>query len=329
MTGNDRYPYGPQYGQPDQYDQYGRPQPRPQNPSPYAQQQPAPQPQQGQPQYGQSQQGHYAHPQQPQQQPQSPQGGQQQSAYPGGPLSLPDETSIYIYGEAPDGYTQVAPAVPPTAPRSAQSTVYRNGQPYDPNSAAAYAPYAAPPPPPRPLTWQELFGGLLTRPLSTLERARDQAFWWPALIVSAVCGVLAMVANDKARDEVVTSTLSTSVPAMLITAVVVPGFMVVLGWVSTMLAQMLGGNGDAGPLITLAAVVAWFTDAPRLAVSLFASDDNSAVMVVGVVSFALTAWLLTAVAMRVHELAWPRALGAVSVQLIALLLVLKLPLTSA
>jgi len=32
--------------------------------------------------------------------------------------------------------------------------------------------------------------------------------------------------------------------------------------------------------------------------------------------------------MRVHELPWPRALGCVAVELVALLLVLKLPLTS-
>ncbi|HSA50678.1 MAG TPA: Yip1 family protein [Yinghuangia sp.] len=294
MTGNDRYPYEPYdaydpYGQqpepPVQYDQYGRPLPqnRPRPPQSNGSPQPPPAP---------------------------------ASAYSAGPLALPDETSIYVYGEMPAGYTQVTPAVPPPTPRRSERNQGYPGQPYAPPAAPA-----------RPLIWQEVLSGLATRPLSTLDRARDQAFWWPALIVSAICGVLAMIANDTARDQILTSTLSTSVPAVLISAVLVPAFLLVLGWVSTILARSLGGNGDAGPFITLAALTTWLADAPRLVVSLFANDENTALFALGLASLALTAWLLTAVAMRVHELPWPRALGAVSVQLIALLVALKLPVT--
>ncbi|NUU23572.1 MAG: hypothetical protein HOV68_19015 [Streptomycetaceae bacterium] len=305
MTGNDHYSRGPRQ---ERYDQYGRP--LPQDPPQAA-------------------------------------SASRPPAYPGGPLSLPDETSIYVYGETPDGYTQVAPAVPPPEPRR-RSTTYRGGQPHDAGqqgyagqgyqrqgyAGQGYAGQGYPaqqypthqPAPARPLRWQEVLGGLVGRPHATLDRARDQAFWWPALVLSAVCGVLAMVANDAAREQVVTSTLSTSVPAMLITAVVVPAFCVVLGWVSHSLARSLGGNGEAGPFITLLALVTWIADAPRLVVSLFANDDSSGLVALGLASFALTAWLVVQVAMRVHELAWHKALGSVSVQLIALLLVLKLPL---
>lgn len=250
------------------------------------------------------------------------QGGQQGSqgdgAYPGGPLSLPDETSLYIYGQVPDGYTQVTPQV--GQPGGGQSsTVYRGGQPYQP-APPVYAP------PARRLTWQEVLQGLISRPMATLDAARDQAFWWSALAIAAIGGMLAMVANDKARDQVLTSTLSTSVPALLMTALLVPAFCAVLGWVSNMLAQTFGGNGEAGPFITLAMLVTWLTDAPRLVVALFARDGSPLVVGVGLLSFVLTAWLLAATARSVHELPWPRAFGAVSVQLIALLLVLKLPI---
>ncbi|UGQ15114.1 YIP1 family protein [Yinghuangia sp. ASG 101] len=333
MTGNDRYPYDP-YGSahepPVQYDQYGRPLPQGPQAHPQAPHQQHQQHQQHQaPRTHQAPQPHDAprppsHRHHPGQQGQSPPRYQQQppppaqpSAYPAGPLALPDETSIYVYGGTPDGYTQVTPAVPEPAPRRRAADAGRGypGQPYTPVATA------------RPLVWQEVLSGLATRPLATLERARDQAFWWPALIVSAICGVLAMIANDTARDQVLSTTLSTSVPAILLSAVLVPAFCVVLGWVSTMLARSLGGNGDAGPFITLAALVTWLADAPRLLVSLFAHDDNSALFTLGLATFALTAWLLTAAAMRVHELPWPRALGAVSVQLIALLVSLKLPVT--
>lgn len=334
MTGNDRYPYDP-YGSahepPVQYDQYGRPLPQ----GPQAHPQAHPQASHQQPQAPHTPRTHRAHqPQAPREPYQQQHQGQQQftgpphqqqqqppaqaSAYPAGPLALPDETSIYVYGATPDGYTQVTPAVPEPAPRRRAAAPSRGypGQPYTPSAASA-----------RPLVWQEVLSGLATRPLATLSRARDQAFWWPALIVSAICGVLAMIANDTARDQVLSTTLSTSVPAILISAVLVPAFCVVLGWVSTILARSLGGNGDAGPFITLAALVTWLADSPRLLVSLFAHDDNTGLFTLGLVTFALTAWLLTAVAMRVHELPWPRALGAVSVQLIALLVSLKLPVT--
>lgn len=321
-----------------QYDQYGRPLPQgPLPPAPYQQQHQAQAPQA--PRTPQGQQGHQGqqspgspqpHRQRRSHQPQQPHPGQQfqgggaqqqqpsapASAYPSGPLALPDETSIYVYGETPDGYTRVTPAVPEPAPRRRAADQGYPGQPYAPAAAPA-----------RPLVWQEVLSGLATRPLATLDRARDQAFWWPAVIVSAICGVLAMIANDTARDQVLSTTLSTSIPAILISAALVPVFCVVLGWVSTMLARSLGGNGDAGPFITLAALVTWLTDAPRLVVSLFAQDDNTGLFTLGLATFALTAWLLTAVAMRVHELPWPRALGAVSVQLIALLVSLKLPVT--
>ncbi|MDI2130817.1 Yip1 family protein [Yinghuangia seranimata] len=320
MTGND--PYG-QHQQ--RYDQYGRPlpqqppqpqQPAPQYPEQYAQyypqqyaQQQAEQAERERAEQAERERAERARAEQARHRQQS-----EPPAYPGGPLALPDETSIYVYGQTPDGYTRVTPAVPPPTPRSA-GTVYRAGQPY---GATA---------PERPLVWQELFSGLIARPLATLERARDQAFWWPALIVSALCGVLALVANDSARKDVVTSTLSTSVPALLITAVLVPAFLVVLGWVTNMLAATFGGNGEAGPLITLSMLVVWLADLPRLAIALFTADGNKAVVALGVATWAVTVWLLTALVERVHELPWPKALGAVSVQAIGVLLVLKLPLT--
>lgn len=183
-------------------------------------------------------------------------------------------------------------------------------------------------PPPRYLHWKEALSGLVLRPLRTMHDVRDQALWWPALILSALGGVLAVLANDSSRKELVDSTLSTSVPALGMVVLVVPAFCALLGLVSHALATQFGGNGAPGPFITLSMMVVWITDAPRLAVALFAPDDNAIVTGIGVASFALTAWMLTVLMMRVHELPWPRALGCVAVELVALLLVLKLPLMS-
>ncbi|WP_143657957.1 Yip1 family protein [Embleya scabrispora] len=286
--------YGQQQGQPGQQG-YGHPG------------------QQGQPGYGQPGQQGYG--QQPVPPPPPPsQGGQGGSGGPGGsgygPLSLPDETSLYIYGAPPEEYTTVTPSVPPP---------HQQPQQYQP------PPYGGPP---RYLHWKEVLSGLVLRPLRTMNEVRDQAVWWPALIMSALGGVLAVLANDASRKEILHSTLSTSVPALGIVVVMVPAFCALLGLVSHALATQFGGNGSPTPFITLSMIVVWIADAPRLAVAMFAPDKNSIVTGVGLLSFVLTAWLLTTLMMRVHELAWPRALGCVAVELIALLLVLKLPLTS-
>jgi len=233
-----------------------------------------------------------------------------------GPLSLPDETSIYIYGTPPEEYTAVHPAAAAPPNRS------RPQQPHYPQPPQ----YSGPPP--RALHWKEVLSGLVLRPLRTMDHVRDQAVWWPALLMSALGGVLAILANDTSRKELFDSTVSTSVPAVLMVAVAVPAFCALLGVVSHALATQFGGNGSPAPFVTLSMIVVWIADAPRLAVALFAPDDNPIVAGVGIASFALTAWLLTALMMRVHELPWPRALGCVAVELVALLLVLKLPLTS-
>jgi hypothetical protein len=228
-----------------------------------------------------------------------------------GPLSLPDETSIYVYGAPPEEYTSVAPSVAPQQP-------YRQQAPPPQYNA----------PPPRYLHWKEVLSGFVMRPLRTMDEVRDQAVWWPALIMSAIGGMLALLANDASRKEIVDSTLSTTVPALGIVIVMVPAFCALLGLVSHALATQFGGNGSPMPFVTLSMIVVWIADAPRLLVAMFAPDDNPIVAGIGIASFALTAWLLTALMMRVHELPWPRALGCVAVELIALLLVLKLPLTA-
>ncbi|WP_406297751.1 YIP1 family protein [Embleya sp. NBC_00888] len=225
---------------------------------------------------------------------------------------MPDETSLYIYGAPPEEYTTVTPAVSP-----------RQQQPYQQPPPQQFSG-----PPPRRLHWKEVLSGLTLRPLRTMDAVRDQAVWWPALIMSALGGALAVFANDASRKEIVDSTLATSVPALGMVIVIVPVFCALLGLVSHALATQFGGNGSPTPFITLSMILVWIADAPRLVVAMFAPDDNAIVAAIGIASFALTAWLLTMLMTRVHELPWPRALGCVAVELIALLLVLKLPLAS-
>ncbi|MFJ5922608.1 Yip1 family protein [Kitasatospora sp. NPDC092948] len=175
------------------------------------------------------------------------------------------------------------------------------------------------------LPWRELLAGIYRRPSATFDRMRDHQVWLPALTVSLLYGVLAVFALDSTYDEVTRSTFAVALWAIAAAAI---GFTVaggILSAVTYALARQFGGDGPWQSTVGLAVLVSWTTDAPRLLLALFLPGDNPVVQAVGWATWVGCAVLLTILVRRIHDLPWGKAAGAAAVQLLALLVLIKLP----
>lgn len=182
---------------------------------------------------------------------------------------------------------------------------------------------AAPPAGPR-LGWKDLLRGIVMRPGPTFWQMRDHKVWGPALTVTFVYGLLALFGFDQARDDAVHATLSNAVPYVLTTGVAFVIGGLILGVVTHTLARQLGGDGAWQPTVGLSMLIMSITDAPRLLFALFLGGENSFVQVLGWVTWVAAGALFTSMVSKSHDLPWPKALAASSIQLIALLSLLKL-----
>ncbi|MFJ6139982.1 YIP1 family protein [Kitasatospora sp. NPDC092286] len=183
------------------------------------------------------------------------------------------------------------------------------------------APHAAGPRP----HWRELLVGILRTPTATFDRTRDHQVWLPALTVSLLYGVLAVLGIGMTHDDVVDSTFTVAITAMVAAAVAFTLAGATLGAVTYALARQFGGDGPWKSTVGLAVLIGWTTDAPRLLLALFLPSDNLVVQVVGWATWLLCAVLLTTMVRRVHDLPWGKAAGAAALQLAALLVLIKLP----
>ncbi|WP_018385883.1 Yip1 family protein [Wenjunlia vitaminophila] len=223
----------------------------------------------------------------------------------------PGHTRAFVLGEDPYGGGQPDP--------------YQGGQ-GDDDSIATYraGQSTAPPAGPR-LHWKDLLRGLVLHPQRTFWQMRDYQVWGPALIVTFLYGILAVFGFEEARDELLDSSMSTSFPWVLMSAIAVTVSALVLGAVTHSLARQLGGDGIWAPTIGLSMLVMSLTDSPRLLFAVFLPADNGLVQILGWATWLLAGAMLTTMVQKSHDLPWPRALGACSIQLVALLLLLKLP----
>lgn len=201
----------------------------------------------------------------------------------------------------------------------------RDPQSYD-NVATYRAGQASAPPAGPRLHWKELLRGIVRRPGRTFWQMRDHAMWGPALTVTFVYGLLAVFGFDSARHDVLSATLSTSIPWVLTTAFAVTLGTLTLGAVTHTLARQLGGDGAWAPTIGLAMLITCLTDAPRLFFALFLGGGNRFVELLGWATWFGCAALLTSMVAKSHDLPWGKALGAASIQLVALLILFKLAL---
>jgi hypothetical protein len=175
------------------------------------------------------------------------------------------------------------------------------------------------------LAWRPLLAGIYRHPERTFAQMRWHQVWVPALVVSAVYGALAVFGFGDTRSEVVDATFSLALTIVLSSAVgiVIAGLM--FGGVTHVLARRLGGDGAWAPTIGFAMIITWTTDAPRLLFSFFLPPGNAFVQLLGWATWLLCAGLLASMVRQLHDLPWAKALGAASLQLIALLILIKLP----
>ncbi|MFJ2578425.1 Yip1 family protein [Kitasatospora aureofaciens] len=177
---------------------------------------------------------------------------------------------------------------------------------------------------PRP-HWRELLTGVVRAPAVTFDRVRDHQVWLPALTVSLLYGALAVLGIGLTHDDIVNSTFTVALTGMVAAAI---GFTVtgaIFGAVTYALARQLGGDGPWKSTVGLAALIGWLTDAPRLLFALVLPSGSAVVQVVGWATWAFCAFLLTTMVRRVHDLPWGKAAAAAAVQLVALLVLIKLP----
>ena len=201
---------------------------------------------------------------------------------------------------------------------------YGGGQ-YDNVATYRAGQSSAPPAGPR-LHWKQLLSGIVKHPTRTFWQMRDHTMWGPALTVTFLYGLLAVFGFDAARSDVLGSTLSASIPWVLTTGVAVVLCGITLGAVTNTLARQLGGDGAWAPTIGLAMLVTSLTDAPRLFFAMFLGGGNGFVQLLGWLTWLACAALLTRMVATSHDLPWIKALGAASIQLVALLMLFKLPL---
>ncbi|WP_228978138.1 Yip1 family protein [Streptomyces sp. DH12] len=211
---------------------------------------------------------------------------------------------------------------PHAANNPGHTQVFSVGEdPYGP--ADTYQAGSAAPSGPR-LPWKALLSGIVMRPGPTFWQMRDHPVWPPALIVTFLYGLLALFGFDKAREEAISATISTAIPYVLLTGVMFVVGGLILGAVTHTLARQLGGNGAWQPTVGLSMLIMAMTDAPRLLFALFLGGENSLVQVIGWLSWLAAGALFTSMVSKSHDLPWPKALGASSIQLVALLSLIKL-----
>ncbi|MET8680914.1 Yip1 family protein [Streptomyces sp. NPDC004647] len=225
----------------------------------------------------------------------------------------PGHTQQFSVGDAPDAH-------------SAGYGPEQGYDPYDDGSGRANtyrAGHAAAPTGPR-LHWKELLRGIVLRPGPTFWQMRDLSVWGPALIVTFLYGLVAVFGFDEAREDVLNATLSNSIPWVISSgiAVVISGLL--LGAVTHTLARQLGGDGSWQPTVGLSMLIMSITDAPRLVFAMFLGGDSSLVQILGWATWVAAGALFTSMVSKSHDLPWPKALGAASIQLIALLALIKL-----
>jgi hypothetical protein len=213
------------------------------------------------------------------------------------------------YGQDPQQYP------PPYADPQPQPYPYGEPPPYG---------EPAPLPPPPKLHWRELLTGILFRPSATFWRMRDYSMWGPALTITFLYGLVAVFGLDSARESILDTTTSTLIPYLAVTGIAMGLGALLLGTVTHNLARQFGGNGLWAPTTGLAMLIMTLTDLPRLAVALFLGGAAPVVQVLGWATWLFAGVLLTMMVSRSHEIAWPRALAASAIQLLAILALIKL-----
>lgn len=235
----------------------------------------------------------------------------------GSPNDDPGHTRAFTLGEDPGGYGPDG---------YGQGGYGPDGYGPDPNVATYRAGQTTGPPAGPRLPWKQLLSGIVLRPQQTFWQMRDYQVWAPALTVTFVFGLFfAIFGFEESREQLLDAAMSTSVPQVLVGGIAVTISMLMLGAVTNALARQFGGDGAWAPTVGLAMLISSMTEAPRVLFGAFLHMDHGLVQIIGWVTLALAGALLTSMISKSHDLPWPRALGACSIQLLALLALHLIP----
>ncbi|MDH6138010.1 hypothetical protein P3T37_007453 [Kitasatospora sp. MAA4] len=175
------------------------------------------------------------------------------------------------------------------------------------------------------LAWRALLSGITRTPSRTFDQMRDHQLWLPALTISLCYGLLAVLGFGDTHNEVLNSSFSVAAWSLAGAAVGFTLAGLMLGAVTYALARQLGGDGPWQSTVGLAVLIGWTTDVPRLLPALVLPSGSAVVQGLGLLSWLYCGFLLTSMVRRIHDLPWGKALGAASLQLLALLVMIKLP----
>ncbi|MBZ4015911.1 hypothetical protein [Streptomyces purpurogeneiscleroticus] len=176
----------------------------------------------------------------------------------------------------------------------------------------------------RRLWWHRLILGLWYRPVEVLDEARDRGAWSAAVLLSLVGGALGLLASKSLRAQWHTGPRDVVWQLAGLTEAGVLAASLGLGLVTHAIARTLGGNGRLRPTVSLFIVVFWVTDLPRLALSFLLPEGHPVAQAVALTTWGFGCALAVLLIRGQHHLPTLRSAGAVAVQMLASLALLKL-----
>lgn len=195
--------------------------------------------------------------------------------------------------------------------------------PVPPPTLVQPAPSAPPGAKRRRLWWHRLILGLWYRPVEVLDEARDRGAWSAAVLLSLIGGALGLLNSGSFREQWVNGRRM----ALELAGAAEVGVLfasIGLGMVTHAIARTLGGNGRFRPTVSLFIVLFWVTDLPRLALAFVLPEEHPVARAVALTTWGFGCALAVLLIRGQHHLSTLRALGSVTVQMLASLALLKL-----
>ncbi|WP_078888655.1 YIP1 family protein [Streptomyces sclerotialus] len=196
--------------------------------------------------------------------------------------------------------------------------------PIPPPTLVQPAPEAQPAVKRRRLWWHRLILGLWYRPVEVLDEARDRGASSAAVLLTLLGGALGLLTSGSFRSQWETGPREV---AWQIAGMTEAGVLVAslgLGLVTHAIARTLGGNGRLRPTVSLFVVVFWVTDLPRLLLAFVLPEQHPVTQAVALTTWGFGCALAVLLIRGQHHLPTLRAVGAVAVQMLASLALLKL-----
>ncbi|WP_425824913.1 YIP1 family protein [Streptomyces fractus] len=166
---------------------------------------------------------------------------------------------------------------------------------------------------------------LWTRPADILNETQDRTVWLPAIGVSALAGVLAVLGADglAGASAAAVSTVSPLWLHLLVAAVALTLAGLGLGAMTQLLAHRSGGIGRPAATVSMFMVILWTTDLPQLVLGLFLADDSPAMRALAFATWVFGLLIAMLMVRGYHRISAPLSTACVFVQMALALLTVK------